>query len=147
MVEVIAAFVCGRPHQMLPSGEAVDNRTLPALWQKVDRRKHHMVLKRKASVRSLNPVVLSYPRYLSGKQALIFAASNMLNDRVAEDDIKGTVAKRKHPAIGADHVGAPCARGQSRWHVENGELRRSFRERPDLGRAPNVENSCAVGNG
>src|SRR4051812_12424787 len=67
VVNVIAAFICRGTYNMFPAREAADDSSLPAFWQKMDGRKHHMVFKWEPAIGSLDPVVPSYARDLTGK--------------------------------------------------------------------------------
>ncbi len=86
----------------------------------MDEWKHQMQFYRKSSVWRLDPVGSTNPGDFSSEPLLVCAIANVLDNGIAEHDIKRIFLKGQHKAIGGDEVyGAPHVAakrsGNSEW--------------------------------
>src|SRR5689334_22162669 len=107
----------------------------------MNRRQHDVVLKRKAAVGGLYPVVSADARHLACEQPLILARTNVFYDGVTEDDIERSIREGKHSAVCPDQVCVLPMGREGRRHIEDRELRPASREAPDLRRTTHVQNT------
>jgi hypothetical protein len=102
MVDIERAFLLAGPDEQLPYGKPLGYRSLPRFGKVMDEREHQMQFYRKSPVRRLHPVTAANSRYFFCESPLIYAATNVLDDGIAEHDIKRILLKRQNAAISRD---------------------------------------------
>ncbi len=105
-----------------------------------------MKLYRKAAIRGLNPVMAAHPSDFLGESALVGVSADVLDNRIAEDDIECLIGEGQHAAIARDEIDGPRGAFEGRGEIEDGELRLDGSKLPNQGRTTDVENAGLIGN-
>src|SRR5579863_8380846 len=100
-----------------------------------------MMLDWKISVGSLHPVSFADARDLGREPSLFRTATNVLNDRITEDQIEGLIGERELDAVAQDHALPRPDFVPRPLLIQQYEPRHHGRQPPDIDCAPDVEDA------
>src|SRR3954468_13203445 len=105
----------------------------------MDEGRQEVLLDREPAIRRLHPIRPAYARDLFREARLTGGVADVLDDRVAEDDVERLITEREHPAVACNPLsplifpGARC--------IQEGNGRALGDEFPDIRRPPDVEDA------
>src|SRR5260370_23307830 len=112
----------------------------------MDEWKHQMQFNRESSIWRLDPVKSTNPGDFFSELLLVRAIANVLDNGIAEHDIKSIFLKGQHKAVGGDEVYGIRTSLQSAREIHNGKTRPNRQELTDVRRSSDIENARVRGH-